>query len=566
MSRLVIGTVQGIEGEATVVHADGTVETLQSGARVFADDAISTQQNALVNIEFLDGSILNIGPQYTAVLGKEVFDWTGTVLATQIADAGPGITPAEPITHIGAVVAADGDAMVIRADDRAHALEHGDLLYANDIIKVGSDGHASIMMLDGSFMTFGPESFARLDDDLFPSRYPDYISSGITDAATIRAAILAGQDPADVTRAPAAGATSESEDVGNSFVVLERTGRAVTPESGHETTGPTEAFGEITEELLPPPIGGEPVISIASADGVGATVVEGNTLIFTVELDKPNPVADISATWTLNPGSADSTDFPPDTAFSGVVTIPAGATSATIQIPTLDDALFEGGPGTFEDVSLELSAISNALPGNIFVSGIIEDNDGPPTVTITGDGALADAEADEGTPLVFTLSLSNPSDQTITLDLAATDGSAMSGLDYTNTDFEVFDSGSASWIPAGGTDGTEVSFAPGETTLQVRIFTLDDAIDEPNETLTLGIEGVVAGEVGDTTDTATGTILDNDGPPTVTITGDGALADAEADEGMPLVFTLSLSNPSDQTITLDLAATDGSAMSGLDYT
>ncbi len=94
-------------------------------------------------------------------------------------------------------------------------------------------------------------NLARLDDDLFPSRYPDFVSSGITDAATIRAAILAGKDPADLTDPTAAGETGEAEDVGNSFVVLERTGRAVTPESGHETTGPTEAFGERIRRTAP---------------------------------------------------------------------------------------------------------------------------------------------------------------------------------------------------------------------------------------------------------------------------------------------------------------------------
>lgn len=55
-----------------------------------------------------------------------------------------------------------------------------------------------------------------------------------------------------------------------------------------------------------------------------------------------------------------------------------------------------------------------------------------------------------------------------------------------------------------------VTFAAGETSKTVSVPTVQDRPDEPNETLTLRVQSVTAGTVGSTTDTGTGTILDDD--------------------------------------------------------
>ena len=94
----------------------------------------------------------------------------------------------------------------------------------------------------------------------------------MSDAEIIRAAILAGQDPTEVGKAPAAGG-EVTEDAGHSVVVIEDRGRQVTPESGHETTGLSYGFSAM-EELLQTQLE-LPTISIATEDNIGDVAIEG---------------------------------------------------------------------------------------------------------------------------------------------------------------------------------------------------------------------------------------------------------------------------------------------------
>jgi hypothetical protein len=73
---------------------------------------------------------------------------------------------------------------------------------------------------------------------------------------------------------------------------------------------------------------------------------------------------------------------------------------------------------------------------------------------------------------------------------------------------------------AGTSDYTEtiitVTIPAGQTTVDVVIPILDDAIDEDDETFTVG-GTVTSGNTSNTTTSGTVTIIDNEGPPTVTI-------------------------------------------------
>ena len=70
----------------------------------------------------------------------------------------------------------------------------------------------------------------------------------------------------------------------------------------------------------------------------------------------------------------------------------------------------------------------------------------------------------------FTVTLSPASGQTVTVNFATADGSALAGVDYT------LSSGS-------------LSFAPGETTKTVNVPVLGDTLDELNETFSLNLSG-----------------------------------------------------------------------------
>ncbi len=104
--------------------------------------------------------------------------------------------------------------------------------------------------------------------------------------------------------------------------------------------------------------------------------------------------------------------------------------------------------------------------------------------------SVADAQANEGTGnLDFTLSLSSACDAAVSVSYATSDGSAIAGSDYVAT------SGVAQWTP-GTTDAT------------VSVPLLDDAVNEPTESFTVGLSLPSGGTIND--GTALGTIIDDD--------------------------------------------------------
>jgi hypothetical protein len=110
--------------------------------------------------------------------------------------------------------------------------------------------------------------------------------------------------------------------------------------------------------------------------------------------------------------------------------------------------------------------------------------------------------------------------------LSTVAGTATAGDDYDNTTIEVWN-GSA-WVAA-----TSVTFAPGETSAQARVLTLDDDVkNEPDETFTLQAD-LASGTTVNSSAFGTGTIID-DTPPYI----------------LPTATLVTNSNVTDQSITL----------------
>ena len=258
-----------------------------------------------------------------------------------------------------------------------------------------------------------------------------------------------------------------------------------------------------------------------------ATITEGGDLVFTITLTNPS-ASTIAVDLTTTNGTAVAGDD--YTATTDTVTFLPGETSATFTVPTLEDTTDE------PDETLTVSASSaTGTAGSIADTGtgtIVDDDDAPAVV-------IGDVSVIEGGDLVFGVTLSNASSGTITVDLTTADGTAAAGDDYTST------------------TGT-ITFAPGVTAAVFTVPTTDDAVDEPDETLTVSVTGTT-GTVGDTSDTGIGTIVDDDDAPAVVI------GDVSVTEGGDLVFDVSLSGPSASTITVDLTTADGTALAGDDY-
>src|SRR5439155_33294 len=138
--------------------------------------------------------------------------------------------------------------------------------------------------------------------------------------------------------------------------------------------------------------------------------------------------------------------------------------------------------------------------------------------------------------------LSNPSDQTVTVEYTTTDGSATAGFDYAS---------------ATGT----ATFAPGDTSQAVSVQVNGDTTHEGDETFTVDLSNPTNSTIADAQ--GVGIITNDDGVPAISV---GDVTAAEGDSGTSSFdFTVSLSNPSDQTVSVDYATNDGSATAGSDY-
>ncbi|WP_212749538.1 DUF5801 repeats-in-toxin domain-containing protein [Acinetobacter sp. CIP 102129] len=105
----------------------------------------------------------------------------------------------------------------------------------------------------------------------------------------------------------------------------------------------------------------------------------------------------------------------------------------------------------------------------------------------------------------FTVSLSNPSSEPIVFNPTLSNGTAIVGTD-TGTALEYYNGTSWVAVPAGG-----ITFAPGQTSVQVRVAVTDDNIYEANETFNLTAT-VTSGTTANTSATGVGTITNDDAP------------------------------------------------------
>jgi endoglucanase len=144
------------------------------------------------------------------------------------------------------------------------------------------------------------------------------------------------------------------------------------------------------------------------------------------------------------------------------------------------------------------------VPEIVSVNGeAVTDEDPPPAISIAD---VLVTEDDGGShEALFTVSLSQPSDETVKVGFATEEGSAIAGLDYLST------------------AGT-LTFAPGETEKTVRVSLVGDDVAEADESFALTLANPVGATLADAR--AVATVIDDDrGRPTVSI------ADAEIVEG-----------------------------------
>jgi hypothetical protein len=158
--------------------------------------------------------------------------------------------------------------------------------------------------------------------------------------------------------------------------------------------------------------------------------------------------------------------------------------------------------------------------------------------------SVGDAREAEGDVLVHTVTLSGPTSNPTTYSFALTGGTATEGADFTSV--PQFSDG-VTYDPVTGT----ITVPAGVTSFTVSVLSVDDIVAEADESYTVS----VGGQVG------TGTIVDNEGAPTINISGPAIVDEAAG----TATYTVTLSHASAGPVTVDYASADGSATAGSDY-
>ncbi len=257
----------------------------------------------------------------------------------------------------------------------------------------------------------------------------------------------------------------------------------------------------------------------------GSAVDEGDNATFTITAD-PAPQSDLTIAWTVAQ-NGEYLDTPG--AGSRTVVLTAGATSTDLPVATVDDDANEADGSI--SVTLNTGTDYTVATGSAAVT--VHDNDAPVVSITAGSGVT------EGTSASFTVSAS-PVPAT-PLDVALTIGQSGD-------------------VAASSETGSKTLTVPVSGSVTFEVATVDDAVEEPNGTLTATISAGTGYTVAAAPDNAaTVAVSDNDAAssgPTISI------ADATMKENQRMgYFTVTLSEPVDRLVSVRYATRDSTPVS-----
>ena len=292
-----------------------------------------------------------------------------------------------------------------------------------------------------------------------------------------------------------------------------------------------DAVPVTTTTAAPPPVT-TPVVSVTRNV---RSVTENTRGYFTVSLSSA-PGRSITVRYAVSGTATSGIDY---TALSGSVTFGAAQTSSTVWLRSADDSVDEPS----ESVTVTLSAGTGYTVSSTAAAATqwIDDNDDTAPVVSLGAGAST-----EGRSLVFTVRLSVASGWTLSVPYSVvTASTTASSSDYS--------------LPAG-----PVVFAPGETYKTIGVPTVDDTIDEANESVTLQLDAGSNYSVSSTAGSASGWIWDNDPLPVASL---GYTGNYYVWEGASKHLTVSLSEASGRPVTVSYGRVAAeSTATAADYT
>ena len=335
------------------------------------------------------------------------------------------------------------------------------------------------------------------------------------------------------------------------------------------------------------------------------TITSTGTASFTVAtLDDSNDEPDGSVTATVNTGTGYT------------VSSSAGSTTANVadnDDPPLPEISISGGPDVAEGGNVSFTVTATPAPTanldvsvNVTQSGSFTTQTGVQTVTISATGSTAftvstDNDATDEPDGSVTATIDTGTGYTVsssagstTVNVTDNDDppkkqndlpviSIRKGDDVTEgthasfwvdsspsptTDFDVSITVTQTGTFTSESGQRKVTMSstyrvPGGTTSHLLVATDDDATDEANGSLTATINPGSKYTIASDGSSATVTVRDNDDPPTTPTSGQPTvtIADASADEGGKITFTVSVKPPHNEAFTLDYKTVDDTAIS-----
>ena len=227
-----------------------------------------------------------------------------------------------------------------------------------------------------------------------------------------------------------------------------------------------------------------------------------------------------------------------------LVTFAHGETNKTVDVPIVNDAIFEGN----ETINLSLSDPTNgALLGTQITAILtIVNDDAPQPGVIAFNSPTYSVNEDGTTTTPITLIRTGGSDGLVTITLTPTNGTATAPGDFDSTPIIV-------------------TFAEGETSKTVTIPIVDDTIFENNETINLTLSNPTGGATIGSQSTAALTVISDDAAQPGVISFTSASYSVNENGTVINPVTVTRTNGSDGTITVTLTPTNGTAISPGDF-
>ncbi|MGR3890157.1 retention module-containing protein, partial [Pseudomonas sp. 1152_12] len=397
-----------------------------------------------------------------------------------------------------------GQVFVISPEGARRVLVEGDRLFAGDQIDTGMSGAVSLELADGRTLDLGRDTQWSAD---LPDSSLDLAAAAEQAApsvAELQQAIAAGADPTTDLEATAAGATAAGNGAaggGHSFVVLDATAGRVDPTIGFPT-GPLGQGASTQTQLT----------GAQGSNETGNLVLQASTLTLsaTPTITEAGGVLTYTATVTQAPSS----DLSITLSNGAVITITAGQTTGTVNVPLAPN------DSPYIDPSQISVTVTGTTGGNNLVLTIdpnpavtqITDTIDTTTVTLTAGETVT-----EGGQITYTATLTNPAQTPVTVTLS---------------------------------NGSVITIKAGESVGTVVVDTPPNDVYVNGSTVSTTITGATGGNfenlVPSTTPAVT-TITDSIDTTTVTLT-----APTEANEGGQITYTATLSNKAGTDVTLKL--------------